>query len=107
MPQMAREDEGLQSDRLRAALAAAVRGLPAELERLLARLGAVLTSRPNLRLAAAFGVEVEAMSAAVLPLLRRLAGEDAAPNTDRAFLPVAAAYGWAARLRAGLDIDEA
>lgn len=104
---MAREDEGLQSDRLRAALAAAVKGQPAELERLLARLGAVLTPRPNLRLAAAFGAEVGAMSAAVLPLLRRLAGEDAAPNTDRAFLPIAAAHGWAARLRAGLDIDEA
>ena len=91
---------------MRAALAAAVKGQPAELERLLARMGAVLTPKPNLRLAVAFGAEVMSMSAAVLPLLRRLAGDDAAPDTDRAFLPIVAAHGWAARVRAGFDIDE-
>ena len=104
---MARADEGLQSEGLRAALGAAMKGQPAELDRLLARMGAVLTPKPNLRLAAAFGAEVAEMSAAVVPVLRRLAAEDAAPDTDRAFLPIAAAHGWAGRLRAGRDVDEA
>ena len=92
---------------MRAALKDAVAGRPAELERLLARSGAVLTGRPNLRLAAAFGAEVAALSSAVLPLLRRLGGDDAAPDTDRAFLPVVAAHGWAGRVRAGMDVEEA
>jgi hypothetical protein len=100
-------EQGFQSDGLRAALEHAVAGRPAELERLLARAGAVVTVRPNLRLAAAFGVEVATLPPAVLPLLRRLAAEDAAPDTDRAFLPIAAAHGWAARVRAGLDVEEA
>lgn len=104
---MPRADEGFQSDDLRAAFAAALAGRPAELERLLARMGAVVTARPNLRLAAAFGVEAAQASAAVLPLLRRLTAEDAAPDTDRAFLPMAAAHGWTARLRAGRDVEEA
>jgi hypothetical protein len=102
-----RADEGFQSEELRAALKAALAGRPAELERLLARMGAVVTTRPNLRLAAAFGTEAATASAAVLPLLRRLAADDAAPDTDRAFLPMAAAHGWSARLRAGRDVEEA
>ena len=102
---MARAEEGFQSESLQAALKQAVAGNPAELERLLARMGAVVTPRPNLRLAAAFGSEVAALSAAVLPLLQRLSADDAAPDTDRAFLPIAAAHGWAARVRAGLDVQ--
>jgi hypothetical protein len=86
---------------------AALAGRPAELERLLARMGAVVTTRPNLRLCAAFGTEAAMASPAVLPLLRRLSADDAAPDTDRAFLPMAAAHGWAARLRDGRDVEEA
>jgi hypothetical protein len=104
---MSTSGEGFQSDSLREALKDAIAGRPAELERLLARSGAVVTGKPNLRLAAAFGVEVAALSSAVLPLLRRLGGDDAAPDTDRAFLPVVAAHGWAARVRVGLDAEEA
>jgi hypothetical protein len=100
-------DQGFQSDGLRSALAEAIAGRPAELERLLARAGAVVTTRPNLKLAAAFGTEVAALTPAVLPLLRRLGGDDAAPDTDRAFLPIVAAHGWAARVRAGRDLEEA
>jgi hypothetical protein len=98
---------GFQSESLRAALRAAVAGRPAELERLLAHMGAVLTGKLNVKLAAAFGAEVAGLSPAVLPLLRRLGADDAAPDTDRAFLPIAAAHGWAARARAGRDTDEA
>jgi hypothetical protein len=100
-------EQGFHSDNLRAALKDAVAGRPAELERLLVRAGAVVTPKPNLRLAAAFGAEVAGLSPAVLPLLRRLGAEDAAPDTDRAFLPIVAAHGWAARVRAGLDLEEA
>jgi hypothetical protein len=67
----------------------------------------VVTGKPNLKLAAAFGAEVGGMSSAVVALLRRLGGDDAAPDTDRAFLPIVAAYGWAARVQAGFDVDEA
>ena len=104
---MSRSDEGFHSAELQAALRAAVAGRPAELERLLIRAGAVVTQRPNLRLAAAFGAEVAALSGAVTGLLQRFTAEDAAPDTDRAFLPIAAAHGWAARLRAGRDVDSA
>ena len=104
---VSRSDEGFHSAQLQAALQAALAGRPAELERLLTRAGAVVTARPNLRLAAAFGAEVAGLSAAVTPLLQRFATEDAAPDTDRAFLPIAAAHGWAARLRAGRDVDAA
>jgi hypothetical protein len=102
---VSRSDEGFHSAQLQAALQAAVAGRPAELERLLTRAGAVVTQRPNLRLAAAFGAEVAGLSSAVTPLLQRFTAEDAAPDTDRAFLPIAAAHGWAARLRAGRDVD--
>lgn len=99
--------EGFQSEGLRDALKDALAGRPAELERLLARNGDVLTPKPNTRLAAAFGVEMASFTGAAAPLLRRLASEDAAPDTDRAFLPIAAAHGWAGRLRAHRDLEEA
>ena len=104
---MTRSDEGFQSAQLQAALRAALAGQPAELERLLMRSGAVVTTRPNLRLAAAFGAEVAGLSSAVLGLLQRFSDDDAAPDTDRAFLPIAAAHGWAARVRAGRDVQAA
>ena len=96
---MSSSDFGFASDQFRQALAAATAGRPAELERLLAHFGAVLSPRPNFKLAAAFGTEV-ATQATPLPLLRRLSAEDAAPDTDRAFLPIAAAHGWAGLIRA-------
>jgi hypothetical protein len=104
---MAPGETGFQSEALTAALEQALAGRPGELERLLARLGAVVTDRPNLRLAAAFGAEMAARPGVTAPLLARLAGEDAAPDTDRAFLPIAAAYGWAGRVRAGKEVETA
>jgi hypothetical protein len=100
-------DEGFRNDALRAALAQALAGKPAELERLLCRMGAVVTTRPNLKLTAAFGAEMAAVTGAAAPLLTRLGAEDAAPDTDRAFLPMAAAAGWAGRIRAGRDVEVA
>ncbi len=85
----------------------ALAGRPAELERLLVRLGAVLSGKPNLRLATAFGFEVASLPASVVGLLRRLGGDDAAPDTDRVFLPIVGAHGWAARVRTGRDLEEA
>ena len=64
-------------------------------------------ARPNLRLAAAFGAEMAALPGTVGRLLSRLGADDAAPDTPQVFLPIAAAYGWAGRLRAGLDVDQA
>jgi hypothetical protein len=66
-------------------------------------LGAAISARPNLKLAAAFGTEVAELSG-VTGLLDRLSADDAAPDTDRVFLPIAAAHGWAARIRAGRDV---
>jgi hypothetical protein len=100
-------DDGFYNDTLREALRAALAGKTAELERLLCLLGAVVTTRPNLKLAAAFGAEMAACGGAAAALLTRLAGDDAAPDTDRAFLPIAAAHGWAGRIRAGRDVTMA
>jgi hypothetical protein len=98
--------EGLRDEALRAALTAALGGRSATLEQLLARHGGQ-GGRPNLRLAAAFGAEMAALPGVVAPLLERLAGNDAAPDTPEVFLPVAAAYGWAARLGAKHEVGTA
>lgn len=109
---MARTDEGLRNEALRVALTEALHGSSSRLEELLARHGALPSSRPNLTLAAAFGVEVtllvgpvEAGGAAreqnAAKLLLKLGAEDAAPDTPQAFLPVAAAHAWTALLREG------
>lgn len=100
-------EEGFQNDLLRDALTAGLGGRPVELERLLCRAGAVLTPRPNMKLAAAFGAEMSAYAGKAARLLTRLAGDDAAPDTDRAFLPIAAAHGWAGRVRAHREVEEA
>lgn len=101
---MARSEEGLRNEALRAALAEALAGRSAGLEAALTRHGMLPNGRPNLVLAAAFGTELaEAESGAARKLLSKLAAEDAAPNTPRVFLPVAAAHGWAGRIRAGKD----
>jgi hypothetical protein len=98
---------GFESNELRVALADALRGRSAELERLLSALGAVVTARPNVKLAAAFGAEMAACKGAVAPLLDKLGLDDAAPDTNRAFLPIAAAHGWAGRIRAGREVEPA
>jgi hypothetical protein len=102
---MSRQDEGLKSEPLRAALAAALAGRTAALEDFFARYGGGPDARPNLKLAAAFGVEMSALPAGgpAARLLTYLSAEDAAPDMPPVFLPMAAAHGWVGRLRAGLD----
>jgi hypothetical protein len=99
--------EGLRSEPLRAALAAALAGKPSALEDLLRRHGDGHGARPNLRLAAAFGAEIGALPGPAARLLDRLAANDAAPDTADVFLPIAAAHGWVGRLRAGREIGPA
>src|SRR5690349_11438439 len=98
---------GFHNPALKEALEAALAGRPGELERQLCRLGAVMTTRPNLRLAAAFGAEIAAFPGPAAPLLTHLGADDAAPDTDRAFLPIAAAHGWAGRILAGQELKAA
>lgn len=107
VPFAAMAEMGFQSEALQEALKQALAGRPAELERLLCRMGAVVTARPNLKLAAAFGAEMAAAPGVTAPLLARLGGDDAAPDTDRAFLPIAAAHGWAGRVRARRELEPA
>ncbi|HET8939553.1 MAG TPA: hypothetical protein VFN67_39205, partial [Polyangiales bacterium] len=105
---MSRAVEGLKNEALRAALLSAAAS-PAVSERayetlaqLLAKSGGLPGVRPNLTLAAAFGVEVAQLAEQhVTKLLDNLASETAAPDTSRAFLPVAAAHGYAQCLMAG------
>jgi hypothetical protein len=100
-------NEGLRSEPLRAALASALAGKPDALEDLLRRHGDGHGTRPNLRLAEAFGVEIAALPATPSRLLQRLGANDAAPDTPDVFLPVAAAHGWVACLRAERDVAAA
>ncbi len=94
--------DGLKSEPLRRALAAALAGKPADLETWLCRYGLGAEPRPNLRLAAALATELVAAPGAPR-LLARFAANDAAPDTPDVFMPIAAAYGWAARIAAGRD----
>jgi hypothetical protein len=99
-------NEGFRNDALRAALSAALGGRSAALEDLLWRLGRGDSPRPNLRLAAAFGVELTALPAppgAAARLLAHLGAAEAAADEARVFLPIAAAHGWVALLQAGRD----
>ena len=104
---MTRSNEGFRSDELRSALGEAVAGRPARLETLLSTAGLVRAGRPSLALAVAFGAEVESLPGALAPLLTRLASDDAAPDAPRVYLPIVAAYGWAARIRAGREVEPA
>ena len=100
--------EGLRSEALRAALVSALAGKPEALEDLLRRHGNGDGARPNLRLAAAFGVEISALPGGSAPrLLDRLGANDAAPDTADVFLPIAAAHGWVGRLRADREVGPA
>ena len=94
--------DGLKSEPLRRALAAALAGKPADLESWLCRYGLGAEPRPNLRLAAALAAELCAAPGAAR-LLARFGTNDAAPDTPEVFLPIAAAYGWTARIDAGHD----
>jgi hypothetical protein len=91
---------------MQAALTAALAGKTTPLEDLLSRFGGH-GSRPNLRLAAAFGAEVSSLPGTVAPLLDHLGANDAAPDQPQVFLPVAAAHGWVGRLRAKREIGTA
>ena len=102
---MSRPVEGLKSEALLVALKDAMQGTPARLEELLARHGGLPGPKPNVKLAAAFGSEVAAMPGKIAQLLTRLGDNDAAPDTAQAFLPVAAAHGWAHRLRENHDVE--
>ncbi|HET6150249.1 MAG TPA: hypothetical protein VFH68_22100 [Polyangia bacterium] len=105
--------EGLKSPAIQSALGAALAGRPSALETWLCRYGAGAEQRPNFRLAAALGVELAAVgpavarSGAVGRLLARLGANDAAPDTPEVFLPIAAAFGWAAWISAGRDREAA
>lgn len=102
--------DGLRNEALRAALAAALGGRTAALDDLLARLGRADSPRPNLRLAAAFGAELAAVTAgpgAVARLLTHLASADADADKPAVFLPIAAAHGWVALLQAGREQEPA
>ncbi|MEY4514974.1 MAG: hypothetical protein RLZZ450_7096 [Pseudomonadota bacterium] len=103
---MSRPTEGLKSEALLAALKDALLGRPERLEDLLARHGAMPGPKPNVKLAAAFGMEIASVPGNVAPLLNRLGDDDAAPDTAQVFLPVAAAHGWAGRIREGKDLDK-
>jgi hypothetical protein len=104
---MARNVEGLKSEAMLAALEEALTGRSARLEDLLARHGGLPGPKPNLKLAQAFGTEVGPLPGELMPLLTRLADEDAAPDTARAYLPVAAAHALVGRLRAGREVEPA
>jgi hypothetical protein len=101
--------EGLKSEALRAALQAALIGPVAKtaqaLEQLLAKHSGLPGLRPNQKLAAAFGAEIAQADGQVFALLSRLADDPAKLDSPRVFLPVAAAYGFAQRIRAGLDVE--
>jgi hypothetical protein len=100
---------GLTSEPLRAALREALAGRTSALESFFARHGGGPDPRPNLRLAAAFGDEMsgDVDARAATRLLARFAADDAAPDTPRVFLPMAAAHGYVGLLRARREADEA
>jgi hypothetical protein len=94
---------GLESEDLRAALADALAGRDARLGDLLSRHGGLPGPRPNVALATAFGEElakltVGAQGKSARRLLAAFAADDAKADTAHVFLPVAAAFGYVARL---------
>jgi hypothetical protein len=104
---MAKADEGLKSEALRAALDEALAGSSKRLEELLARHGAMPSPRPNLKLAQAFGAELATREGKVAALLQHLSADISAPDTAQVFLPIAAAHGFAQRLREERDVEAA
>jgi hypothetical protein len=99
--------DGFRNEALLAALRTAVRGQRTDLEALLMRHGGLPGPTPNIKLAQAFGVEFAALPGAPDELLRQLADEPAPATSPRAFLPVAATYGWLQRVRDARSADAA
>lgn len=92
---------GLKSEDLRAALRDTLAGRPgaeARLGDLLARHGGLPGPRPNLALGAAFGEAVASEGKGARRVLASFAADAATADTARAFLPIAAAFGYAARI---------
>ncbi|MCC7534943.1 MAG: hypothetical protein IT379_01950 [Deltaproteobacteria bacterium] len=88
----------LRSEELESALAAALSGRSARLADLLARHGGLPGPRPNLALASAFGNSLARAGTQARPLLDALVRAGSAADEARTFLPIAAAFGFAARL---------
>jgi len=104
---MTRQDDGLKSEALLAALNEALAGKYARLEDLLGRHGNMPSPKPNLKLAQAFGAELASAGGQVVQLLKRFTADDAAPDTAQVFLPIAASHGWVHRLREHRDVEPA
>jgi hypothetical protein len=98
---------GFVNDAHAKAFAAAVAGQPEALEALLCRAAGWPGGKLNMKLAATFGAQAAAARTDVTPLLKRFGDDDAMTNTPRVFLPVCAAFGWVALLRADKDVDTA
>lgn len=95
------KDDGklaLRSEQLRKALEDALAGRTARLGQLLALHGGLPGSKANLPLAAAFGEAVAGEGERARAVLGELSREEAEARSPRAFLPIAAAYGYTARL---------
>jgi hypothetical protein len=99
--------KGLKSEAMKVALDKALRGHLDELQELLARHGNMPSPKPNLELAAAFGIEVAAQTRDVTALLSTLAATNAEADTADVFVPIAAAYGWVALTRSSPDNQNA
>lgn len=104
---MQRPTEGFKSEALRAALQAAVRGDSRALEQLLCKFGGMPGPRPNLKLAAAFAAELARETVPVTRLLEAFSADDAAPDTPRVILPIAAAFAWVEQISAGREREGA
>ena len=89
---------GLRSEELRAALEDALARRPSRLGDLLARHGGLPGARPNFALASAFGAALANDGPRARALLDALRLDPALADSPRAFLPVAAAFGYVARL---------
>lgn len=89
---------GLRSEELRGALGDALAGRGERLGELLARHGGLPGPQPNLALAAAFGDAIGGEGKGARRVLQAFREEPAPPEHSRVFLPIAAAYGYAARL---------
>jgi hypothetical protein len=99
-PSTGRDMVGLRSDELRTALEDAIRRKPSRLNELLARHSGLPGPRPNLALAQAVGDSlVEYAVRDVLALLAPWSEDESAPDRAEVFLPVVAAWGYAALLR--------
>lgn len=96
-----RREAGLRSDDLRRALDDAAQRRPSRLAELLARHSGLPGPRPNLLLAQAVGDTLATRPAQeALRVLAPLADDVSAPDVAQVFLPMVAAWGYAALVRA-------